>query len=228
LDVAKDVSAFANSGGGVIIYGVRTDVDKTLPVDVEGIESRNIETFDRIVNAHIRPEIPGLQRRVLIRDNLTLMVVHVPQSDEAPHQSLTDHRYYRRAGAESLPMEHDLVELYFGRRRSPVLAVETEVNRTAISGGFDDDGLSDEIGMRLFLVNRGRRVARYANVIFTWAKAAVVIQSRGAADNARPSLRRVLRIRVLESRGRHPSRLVDAGRRHPVPPQKDVVRKRRR
>jgi predicted HTH transcriptional regulator len=91
LDVAKDVSAFANSGGGVIIYGVRTDVDKTLPVAVEGIESRNIETFDRIVNAHIRPEIPGLQRRVLIRDNLTLMVVHVPQSDEAPHQSLTDH-----------------------------------------------------------------------------------------------------------------------------------------
>ena len=48
----KDVSAMANSLGGVIIYGISTDAnDKTLPVDIVQIDSRNIEILDRVINA---------------------------------------------------------------------------------------------------------------------------------------------------------------------------------
>src|SRR4051794_21179830 len=128
VEIAKDVSAMANSTGGVIVYGIRTDPDdKTLPVEVVGVDRKNIETFDQIVNAHIRPTVPNVRTRVLEADDGTaVMVVQIPESDEAPHQVLGDCRYYRRAGTQSRPMEHDLVALYFGRRRRPRLAVDVQ------------------------------------------------------------------------------------------------------
>jgi len=52
------------------------------------------------------------------------MVVDIEGSEDPPHQNLADWRYYRRSGTESLPMEHDLVALLFGRRLGPILSVE--------------------------------------------------------------------------------------------------------
>jgi hypothetical protein len=179
-DIAKDVSAMANSSGGVILYGVTTDPeDKTLPVAIDGVHPANIETFDRIVNARIRPEIPGLEKRVLTGAK-TVMVVHVPQSDHAPHQSLQDFCYYRRAGTEALPMEHDLVALYFGRRQSPSLAMEVDVLTDMGPVTFDPAGYSDPISIRLLLVNRGKRAARDTKVILRFPdRSDFELQDRG-------------------------------------------------
>src|SRR5437870_4479895 len=108
-EVAKDVSAMANSGGGTIIYGLATDQnDRTLPTAIQEIHVRNIETFDRVVNSQVRPPV-AWRKRLLPEGAPRVMVVDVLASTDPPHQSLGDKRYYRRSGTESLPMEHDVV-----------------------------------------------------------------------------------------------------------------------
>jgi predicted HTH transcriptional regulator len=117
-EIAKDVSSFANSGGGVIIYGVATDPkDKTKPVAIEAIHAANIETFDRVVNSKIQPPVPRWQKRLIPNEQPRVMVIFVPQSDDPPHQNLVDKKYYRRAGIESFPMTHDLIALLSERAK---------------------------------------------------------------------------------------------------------------
>src|SRR5439155_2952418 len=120
-ELAKDASAMANSAGGVIIYGVSTDsTDKTKPVSIKPIDPHNVETFDRVLNSQIRPPLSGVRKKVIPAAHPQVMVVEVPGSENPPHQSLYDKKYYRRSGTESLPMEHDLIALLFGRMLGPI------------------------------------------------------------------------------------------------------------
>jgi hypothetical protein len=163
-EIAKDVSAMANSSGGVIVYGVRTDPQvKTKPVEIVPIEVVNIETFDRVVNSQIRCEIRGIQKKLLPTSSPQVMVIYIPQSDEAPHQSLVDNKYYRRSGTESLPMEHDLVELYFSRRLSPVLNLEAAVVQSDLS--IKEDGFTGAVDLSLSAQNSGKKSAKYVQVL---------------------------------------------------------------
>lgn len=140
-EVAKDVSAFANSSGGTLIYGIVTEKpDKTKPVRVEPILPDNIEAIQIAIASHIRHPIPGVRPKVISDDNQrpVALVIDVPASPLAPHQTLGQYRYYRRDGPRSAPMPHDLVELYFRRRLGPILQpryrIELQAQRLTTSG----------------------------------------------------------------------------------------------
>ena len=85
-EIAKDVSAFANSAGGVIIYGIKEDkTNKPLiklelePVDVK----KNIkEQFELIINSNISPKIDGIRIHSISSNNSLgfFLVVEIPQS----------------------------------------------------------------------------------------------------------------------------------------------------
>jgi hypothetical protein len=49
-----------------------------------------------------------------------LIVIHVPQSDAAPHQA-RDHKYYQRLGRRLQPLKHRAIFDIAGRRRFPKL-----------------------------------------------------------------------------------------------------------
>jgi len=184
-EIGKDVSALANSSGGVIIYGVSNDpADPTRPTSISGINPKNIETFDRVVNSAIRPMIVGIERRCLPSDNPRVMAVYVPQSEHSPHQN-SDNKYYHRSGTESRPMGHDLVELHFGRRRSPVLSIEIAVLRPLVAF-TGEPAVSNDLVLRVFVNNTGKRAARYVQAIFKFPPAEQVSRltaPRGAWQN---------------------------------------------
>lgn len=170
-EIPKDVTAMANSSGGIIIYGVSTDRrDKTLPRSKEKIDPINIETFDRVVNTQIASPIKGIQKKVVPANNPESMVVFVPQSDEPPHQCLVDKKYYRRSLGESIPMEHYLIELYFGRRLGPVLSLEVDLVKPVPLDKieYEENGFSKPLDLRLFIKNSGQRIGRYVLMIATF------------------------------------------------------------
>lgn len=184
-EISKDVSAFANSNGGVIIFGVATDPsDKTKPSAIEGVNVTNIETFDRVVNSRIQPSIQGWQKKLIPPDNPRVMVVYVPQSEDPPHQNLADKKYYRRAGTESVPMEHDLVALHFGRRLGPILSLVCQplTSSPIFASGTE---FSDPLGLRVLMRNDGRRVGKYveALLIFPSERVTGVQIKEGRADD---------------------------------------------
>lgn len=164
-EIAKDVSAMANSSGGVIVFGVGTDEDdKTKPTSIEGLSIKNIETFDRVINSRIQPPIRGLRKKVLPEGAPQAMVVYIPASEERPHQNVSDKKYYRRSGVESIPMEHDLVALQFGRRLGPFLSLKFQP-LTRPSGFSGDPAFSNESLIRVLVENTGKRIGRFVEVI---------------------------------------------------------------
>jgi predicted HTH transcriptional regulator len=114
-EIAKDVSAMANSAGGIIIYGVREHQEEEkryLPEKLDPIDRTQFskEWLEHVVADNIWPRIEGLViHPVNLETGLSdvIYVVDIPQSTTA-HQVTVDkdYRYYRRHNFESVRM-HD-------------------------------------------------------------------------------------------------------------------------
>ena len=124
-EIAKDVSAFANSDGGIIIYGVNeknNHADSLSPV-VGNIFSK--EWLEQIIQSKIEKRIQNLRIypiRIDADNDKTVYVVKIPRSPDAPHMS-ADKRYYRRYNFSSVPMEEYEVRDLFYRKTSSNLIV---------------------------------------------------------------------------------------------------------
>jgi hypothetical protein len=111
-EVAKDVSAMANSAGGVIIYGISEHAGPELqhrPAGFSPVTRRECsrETLEQIISSNIQPRISGIKIIPIPLESHpaeVIYVVTIPQSDTV-HQVVANKRYYKRFNFESVPME---------------------------------------------------------------------------------------------------------------------------
>ena len=122
IEFSRDVTSFANSAGGDIIFGI--DEKDHLPTKIDGttdiIEKKT--WLEQIINSNIQPRINGIKvYPVLIpsQDNAAVLVVHIPQSHTA-HQA-KDQKYWCRYGSEKQAMEDYQVRQTMNRMRDPLL-----------------------------------------------------------------------------------------------------------
>ncbi len=125
-ELAKDVSAMANSAGGVLIYGVKEGKSGFPDCIDEGTDMSEIppEWFDQVVNSLVHPRISGIGvNPVLLGTNTERVayVIVVPQSVTA-HMA-ADHIYHKRYGATTLAMEDYEIRDVMGRESVPRLNV---------------------------------------------------------------------------------------------------------
>lgn len=125
-EIAKDVSAFANSDGGVIVYGIKED--NHVASDFSFIDGNEYtkEWLERVINDGIQRRILGVQIfpiRVNGDIKQTVYVVKIPRSANAPHMCIKRHIYYRRYNFESVPMEEYEVRDLFHRKTIPNLEI---------------------------------------------------------------------------------------------------------
>lgn len=111
-EISKDVSAFANSAGGRIIYGIAeyNQFEKShLPEKIDPVNriSFTKEWLEQVINSNVSPKIEGL--RIFsstigdVGNNEVVYIVEIPQSNTA-HQA-KDRKYYKRYNFESVAME---------------------------------------------------------------------------------------------------------------------------
>lgn len=123
-EITKDVSSFANSDGGIIIYGITEEEHK--PKDFSFVDGNTYtkEWLENVITS-IRPRISGI-RIFPIRNNedvsQTIYVVKIPRSEEAPHMAL-DYKYYKRYNFKSVPMEDYEVKDTIHRVKHPELQI---------------------------------------------------------------------------------------------------------
>jgi len=104
---AKAVTAFANKGGGVLVYGIK-DV-KEAAGRVEHVELGQATTsLNQRLNQSMRPLIPGLRWTPVEfpeQKGYGLLLLEIPPSPLAPHAVLDRHQahfYWRQGRARSL------------------------------------------------------------------------------------------------------------------------------
>ena len=105
-EIAKDVSAFANSDGGIIIYGIIESGNLPTGKD-NGIDHTKFsrEQLEQIISSNVTPRIDGIRIiPIPISPTNSIFAVEIPKSYRAPHQS-ADKKYYKRFNFHSVPME---------------------------------------------------------------------------------------------------------------------------
>jgi len=130
-DLAREVSAFANTEGGALVIGIETgrDAEKAMAVALsEGVDQNLIEPewLQKVVASHLNPPLNGLVvRRIPLsgtRTGRVAYVIEVPKS-ETVHQA-PDLKYYGRHELESKPMADNDIRLRMNRGRSPHAVIE--------------------------------------------------------------------------------------------------------
>ncbi|RJQ51606.1 MAG: hypothetical protein C4521_11960 [Actinobacteria bacterium] len=113
-ELSRDVSAFANSDGGAIVYGIVESGQVATGLD-EGSDASVItcEWLEQVVRSRISPTIDGLRVfQVPLSGDGVAYVVRIPASTRAPHQAF-DKKFYKRVNFERPTMEeYEIRELY--------------------------------------------------------------------------------------------------------------------
>jgi len=157
------VSGFANSDGGLVVWGVEARVD------IEGVDcacgkseisdiSRFVSKLNEYGGSAVSPVVVGVEHKVLSipgSDNKGFAATLVPASDSGPHMAkLGEDRYYRRSGSSFKCMEHFEVADMFGRRPKPLLRLAHHAERPRRLGN------REKYLITLNIENRGRGSAR--------------------------------------------------------------------
>jgi len=132
-EISKDVSAFANSDGGIIIYGIKENSkNKHLPEAIDPVSRNEIskEWLEQIIGSRIRPKIENIEIHPVPIDNSldkVVYVVEIPQADTA-HQS-NDKKYYKRFNFSSEPMYDYEIRDVFNRTKFPKIDLEFWISK---------------------------------------------------------------------------------------------------
>jgi len=124
LSIQKAVCAFANSGGGYFIVGVKCNDDSGLVEDVLGVASLP-QYNERVVSicGAIAPRVVPQVREVPLSEDKVALVVYTAPSPDVPHMA-GDNKYYLRAGRQSAPMPESMVARLYEVRRTREQRVE--------------------------------------------------------------------------------------------------------
>jgi len=185
-EITKDVSAMANSAGGVIIYGVAEYQDKVrkhLPEKIDPIDRTEFskEWLEHVIS-NIQPKIDGVIIHPVPIDtapNHVVYVVEIPQSHTA-HQA-KDMRYYRRFNFESVPMADYEIRDVMGRRQHARIELEftiliRTVTKSSLLGfNFYPQPFGEKkepekftvYELKIRMVNTGKVYAQYAEAYIT-------------------------------------------------------------
>lgn len=117
-EVLADISAFANSSGGHIIFGMAETegiASELVGLDVEDIDNTTL-WFVNLVRSSIRPRLPDLNfQAVKLNSGKVAIITEIAKSWNAPHVvNIGKHwRFYARNSAGKYPLDVDEIRSQF-------------------------------------------------------------------------------------------------------------------
>lgn len=179
-NLAKSISGFANSAGGIIIWGVSArQNDQGIDCAVAAVEIQDLKLFlshlNEFTGQAASPIVDGIRHRMIARTAFTgFAASYVPESQSGPHMAkLTEDRYYKRSGAGFYKMEHFDLEDMFGRRQKPKLEIMLEPKDAK-------DGVEH---YSILVQNTGRGVARHAGFLMSLNNADIKLVDGNELEN---------------------------------------------
>lgn len=166
-DISKAISAFANSGGGHLVIGVKDDgtFDGVEKFTKKG-KTTTRDWFEQIVpNLVVFPlqqfrvhEVEASDPSAIPIDKVVI-VVDVGDSTLAPHQVEESKIYYFRQAGRSLPAPHFYLETLRNRLIAPLLEAELMLIEYQPNARPVDTRIFLELALKFTIVNQGRTAA---------------------------------------------------------------------
>ena len=157
--VAREVAAFVNSDGGLLILGISETKERPRgpdKIDWDDDPAHTPEWIETVLLNGIHPPVVGV-RILQVRNDKggAVWLVDAPPSSNPPHMA-PDGLYYYRSNFSVLRMEHYQVADAFGKRRRPVLRPTLTASR------LDTTGKS--ASLTYGMANEGRALAKWVMI----------------------------------------------------------------
>jgi len=140
------ISAFANTAGGILIYGIQSKRRKAYEYSFINGNKFTVDWFKSIIHPRIQRPIEGLKfHHVVFDDDLTksVFVISIPESPDAPHMAF-DKKFYKRSHFKEIVMEEYEVRLMYKK---------TNITELEFFGILNTNGVPILSGGRLVTMN---------------------------------------------------------------------------
>lgn len=163
-EITKDISSFANSDGGILIYGIVEDREhRHLPGKIDAVDRTRVprEWLEQVIQNKISPRLEVDIQPVIVTDdpNEVVYVIVIPKGSTAYQAS--DKRYYKRSNSISMPMDDYEVKDVINRVKHPKIELEFEVHKYQLPNE------TFTYHLRVFATNISTIYAKYVNCYIT-------------------------------------------------------------
>jgi len=129
---AKNLSGFANTSGGVLIFGLKTTKNSEgFDVVTEEQPIKGLDLFEAALREQephiVERAIPGIEYKRIYTDKKNtegILLVYIPESINPPYRSLKDKHFYLRAGGSCHPMDLPQIESLVVKNIKPELEID--------------------------------------------------------------------------------------------------------
>jgi len=167
-NLSKSVSAFANTDGGLIIWGV--DCKKRNGLEIPSVSNDSLVTdpiklkslLEGATSRCTSPVVSGVSHIHLssaLDSPAGYVVTYVPRSHAAPHKANHERRYYFRSGSNSVEVPDIVLAAMFGRR--PISEVEVVFTRTIQAERNSRHEQAFLVDLTVYLHNKGPRIINH-------------------------------------------------------------------
>jgi len=159
--ISKDVAAFANSAGGIIVYGIGETEHKATSISFVDGNRITKEWLEQVIHSNIKQKIENIEIIPVRFDNdiaQTVYIVKIPQSNTSPHMS-RDNKYYRRYNFQSVPMEeYEVRNLYYMTHRTELEIVDIAIAGRTTSGTPKSGIHNVTFSLKFKVLNSGKSI----------------------------------------------------------------------
>lgn len=178
-ELAKDVSAMANSNGGIIVYGIREKESAgghSVPIELMPIPNTEMskDRLSQLISSNIRP-VPSVNITYIEENEISgYYVLTIPQSSTV-HQNKLTHIYYKRRNATVEAMEDYEIRDVMNRSKNPKIDLEFSLVQIEVDVISKVLGVTNGIGyktthskridykLQICPLNDGSILAKYIN-----------------------------------------------------------------
>ncbi len=166
---ARALSGFANTSGGIVVWGVdaRPNHDGIdcaqgfAPIPTVSLFCSRLQT---LTGAWLDPPVKGVLHKAISVSEATdegIALSYVPESESGPHMVTlnTEYRYYMRVGDSFERMPHSHVADRFFRKRRPKLDLYLSNHNSVLSRIRESQHLS--VDLIVGIANEGKAIAKY-------------------------------------------------------------------
>ena len=125
-ELAKQVSAFSNSGGGILVFGINGKTRALEPCEDKVGNQPMSDFLDQLIEISVDQPIRSFRVHRVPFDGDTskgIYLIDIWDSPAAPHQAKDERQYYYRSGNQSKAAPHFYLELLRHRYTKAVLEI---------------------------------------------------------------------------------------------------------